>query len=108
MILVKGVDQPVSVTSDGVTMADLKAGKVATLKVLGAGSEAVEEAVGGPLTGSLKCLDGDCKQVAVYFRIYQGAGYIFEQSAEGYKIVNSVGSVTSIAKAQEHRQVAQK
>lgn len=98
-VLIKGVEQPVEIYSADAPNADLKTGNIVPVTVSGEAQGQVEEVVGGPLTVKAKCLDPQCQQIAVYFRIYQGAGYIFEQSAEGYKMVNAIGPAVSVEEA---------
>lgn len=95
-ILVKGWDAPIGFYSDLVKPEQLTKGEVVNVNLHGNPAK-WEETVGGPVTGSVKCLDDKCNKVALYFRIYQGAGYVFNLSEEGYKISMAADSNAKVS-----------
>lgn len=100
-ILIKGVEAPVGFFSTAVSKEEVVSGKEIELKFHD--TEETKAVVTGPLYGKLKCLDETCRKVAVYVKMINGAGYIFEDSEDGYHIVNSIGPAQSIRGAIEAR-----
>lgn len=84
-VKVKGVQVPVGFYSQTVNVDQLKEG--VAIETQG-DAKVWEEHVGGQVTGTVKCLDEKCVKVAVYFRMIQGAGYIFQADQNGYVLVN--------------------
>jgi hypothetical protein len=98
-ILLKDEDAPVAYYSDAIESSTLKSGVMVDIAAV----LPEDNSLGGPLTGTFKCLDNQCAKVGVYFRFYQGAGYIFENSPTGYKLVNSVGGTLALDAALARR-----
>jgi len=105
-VLVTGEKAPVYFFSDVLKDGDLKAGAKIDITV---DQLSDDNTIGGQLTGTFTCFDDACKKAGVYFRFYQGAGFIFQQVQDGsYKLVESIGKTLPLDQALAKRGLAAK
>lgn len=105
-ILLKGKNLPYTWYSEAVTFDILKTGNPVAISVQLPPDNIVSEMPEAlELTGSFQCLNKDCTEAAVYFKYYQGAGYIFKKVGDKFKLTNTVGKTLGMEAALERRAV---